>query len=807
MRSWSTNAQFKTLAFFAVCVAPVKAMAATPANLTAHTVLKVQSSVDGFVAILNGEMLRVVVCSDAVLHVVASPGMSAVQGASPQQPWMLDKSAACPGAKFTFSQGTDSASLITAKLLVAIDKEGGNLVFSTADGTELLREWPEGIPRTYEPVEINGVKTFHVEDRFLPSMAEAVYGLGQHQNGMFNYRGSTIELGQDNTDIAIPLLVSTRGYGLLWNTASLTYFDNRFPKMLSFSSLAENAIDYYFIYGPEMDEIIHKYRQMTGRAPMFPEWAYGFVQSKDSYISQEEVLAIAKRYRSEHIPLDCIVQDGGWWKTMGDPPFRSAYPDVAEELKELHDEHVHTMISVWGGYHEDSINYQELKANGWLISQPSEAAPHDKFWIGTAEYDATNPAARDFFWKTLPGPLLAQGWDSFWLDASEPDSGPHEGDAILLDKKMAIGSGAMYTNVFPLLHTGGIAEHWKQTTQEKRVLLLTRSAFLGEQRNGTTIWSGDVYPTNWAFRHQIAAGLNFALSGMPYWTTDVAGYFPLYDGASMTTPEYQDLYARWFEFGAFCPMFRTHGHRDHNEIWTYDKVDQVLESYDRLRYRMLPYIYSLAWKVTHDDYTMMRPLVMDWRTDHSVWDIGDEYMFGPAFLVSPVWKEGAQTREVYLPQAPAWYDFWTGERVAGGQELEVNAPLAKLPLFMRAGSIVPLAPELEYAKQEPSDPIEVRIYRGADGSFDLYEDEGDSYRYEQGAYAVIPLHWNEEAGTLTFGERIGTFAGMTTDRKFRIILVGPGHGVGEAVSSDADAVVEYTGKSEELTFPPEPAKL
>jgi alpha-D-xyloside xylohydrolase len=364
----------------------------------------------------------------------------------------------------------------------------------------------------------------------------------------------------------------------------------------------------------------------------------------------------------------------------------------------------------------------------------------------------------------------------------------------------------MYTNVFPLLHTGGIAEHWKQDTQEKRVLLLTRSAFLGEQRNGAVVWSGDVYPTNWALRHQIAAGLNFALSGMPYWTTDVAGYFPLYQGASMTTPEYQELYARWFEFGAFCPMFRTHGHRDGNEIWTYDNVQPVLESYDRLRYRMMPYIYSLARKVTHDDYTMMRPLVMDWRTDHRVWDIGDEYMFGPAFLVSPVWQEGAKAREVYLPPAPAWYDFWTGERVDGGQQLQVNAPLAKLPLFMRAGSIVPLGPEIEYAEQKSSGPIEVRIYRGADGSFDLYEDEGDSYRYEQGAYAVIPLHWNEAAGTLTFGERMGTFAGMSKDRKFHIVLVGPGHGTGAAVSSDADAVVEYTGKSEEIAFPSGRAK-
>jgi alpha-D-xyloside xylohydrolase len=331
-------------------------------------------------------------------------------------------------------------------------------------------------------------------------------------------------------------------------------------------------------------------------------------------------------------------------------------------------------------------------------------------------------------------------------------------------------------------------------------LLLTRSAFLGQQRIGAAVWSGDLYPTNWAFQHQIAAGLNFALSGMPYWTTDVAGYFPLYNGATMTTPEYQELYARWFQFGAFCPMFRTHGHRDPNEIWTYDKVEPVLLAYDRLRYRMMPYIYSLAWKMTHDDYTMQRPLVMDWRTDHKVWNLGDEYMFGPAFLVSPVWKEGARKRTVYLPASNGWYDFWTGEKVSGGQELEVDAPIEKLPLFMRAGSIVPLGPEIEYAGEKPGDPIEVRIYRGADGAFNLYEDEGDSYRYEEGAHSVIPMRWNDAEGKLTIGEREGNFSGMVEHRKFLVVLVGPGRGVGETVSTGADFVVEYSGKSVEIAL-------
>ncbi len=780
MRLRSSNLIAGILALIALGAVPMAVAAQASVTAPRQAVVNVRSSADGFVASLNGETLHVTVCRDEVVHIVAAPGDAAVEGASPAQPWLLNKSEACPGARFDFAQDANGAWLTTTQLRVKIEFKAGNLVYSAVDGTQLLRERP-AVPRTYEPVELNGEKTLTIEDRFMPTATEGLYGLGQHQNGMFNYRGATVELGQDNTDVAVPLLVSNKGYGLLWNSASLTYVDDRYPPALGIRSISENALDYYFIYGPEMDGIVHEYREMTGHAPLLPEWAYGFFQSKDTYTSQTEILGIAKRYRAEHIPLDCMVQDGGWWQAMGDTGFKPEYPDIAAELSELHAEHFHTLLSVWGLYHEGSTNLPTLRAKGWEIP-------------GTRVYDATNAAARDFFWNSLPGPLLAQGWDSFWLDASEPDSGPHEADALLLDKKPAIGNGAMYTNIYPLLHTTGIAEHWKQSTQEKRVMLLTRSAFLGQQRIGSVVWSGDVYPTNWALQHQIAAGMNFALSGMPYWTTDVAGYFPLYDGATMTTPEYQQLYARWFQFGAFCPMFRTHGHRDHNEIWTYDKVEPVLLTYDKLRYRMMPYIYSLAWMVAHEDYTMQRPLLMDWRADSKVWDIGDEYMFGPAFLVSPVWKEGATKRNVYLP-ADGWYDFWTGEKVSGGQELEVDAPIEKLPLFMRAGSILPLGPEIEYAGQNPAGPIEVRIYRGANGSFNLYEDEGDSYRYEHGEFSVIPMIWNDAEGTLTFGDRAGKFSGMVEHRVFHVVLVGPGHGVGERVSSASDAVVDYVGKS------------
>lgn len=342
------------------------AAAALPANPALQSVPQVKSNQNGFVATFNDETMRVVVCSDSVIHVAAAPGVRAVQGASPAQPWMLGDSIACPGAKFDFQQDADGVSLVTARLRVKLENKGGNLVYSTNNGGELLRESP-AVPRTYAPMELNGIKALTVEDRFMPEMTEELYGLGQHQNGMFNYRGATVELGQDNTDVAVPLLISTKGYRLLWNTASLTYFDNRYPKVFSFSSADANAIDYYFIYGPEMDDIIHGYCEMTGHASLFPMQAYGFFQSKNAYESQDEVLEVARRYRSEHIPLDCIVQDGGWWNAMGNLAFRSTYTDIPAMLKRLRDEHIHTMISAWGLYKDGSTNLETLKANAWLV--------------------------------------------------------------------------------------------------------------------------------------------------------------------------------------------------------------------------------------------------------------------------------------------------------------------------------------------------------------------------------------------------------------------------------------------------------
>jgi alpha-D-xyloside xylohydrolase len=733
-------------------------------------------SPSGLIAHNGREVLEVAVCSDSLVHVVARPAGSPASTAP--RPWMLDKAISCPGAAFQFNQAGDLVTLTTARLTVSLSAKEGSLSFKTLQGETLLHE-NQSLPRTY--YQGQSANLYQLEDRFRPDATEAIYGLGQHQSGLFNYRGATVELGQNNTDVAIPLLLSSKGYGILWNTASYTFVDNRFPLELNFESMAGDQVDYYVLYGPEMDQIIHEYRSMTGHAPLFPQWAYGLFQSKDRYSSQSEILDIASQYRARHIPMDAIVQDWYWWKVggEGDPEFNSGYTDVPAELKTLHDEHVHAMISVWGKMDATSKNFQEIKRRGFEID-------------GTQVYDPTNPAGRDFFWNQLAGKLFAQGWDAFWLDSAEPEEyWPHVGDAILRYKQLHIGSGLEYTNIFPSEHTGGVQEHWKQTTQEKRVFLLTRSAFLGQQRNGATVWSGDVYSTWWALRHQVAAGLNFALSGYPYWTTDIGGYHQPYNGAA-NEPAYQELYARWFEYGAFCPVFRTHGHRDHNELWTYDRVYPALLEIDRLRYRLLPYVYSMAWKVTNEDYTIQRPLVMDFRADRATWEIGDEFLFGPAILVSPVLKEHATVRRVYLPAATDWYDFWTGERMAGGAEVDRPAPIERIPLEVRAGSILPLGPAIEYAGQA-ADPIELRIYPGAKGDFNLYEDEGDSYRYEHGAHSIIPIHWDDASRTVNFGARQGSYPGMAPSHTFNVVIVAKGHGVGGDVTSSPDKAIQYSG--------------
>ncbi|HLH04242.1 MAG TPA: TIM-barrel domain-containing protein [Bryobacteraceae bacterium] len=703
------------------------------------------------------ETVRVSICGNSAVHVVAGPGNP--HAASPQEPWFVN---GCKAAPFDFTKDEKTATLSTSTLRVSFNLSDGRLTFRDAAG-HILEAESDREPRRYDAVELNGERVYRVSERFLLDPREGLYGLGQHQSGAFNYRGTVVELGQANTDIALPFLISSNGSAILWNTASRSWFDNRFPPELKLTADAADAIDYYFLYGPEMDSLIRQYRTLTGHAPLLGKWAYGFFQSKDRYKSAQELLDIAAKYRSQHVPLDTVVQDWFWWKCQGDPEYTAAYlkphADVPGALRELHEEHVHSIISAWAMMDPKSQNFQSFAKDGFIIP-------------GTFDYDASNPAARVAYWNMLIRPILAQGWDGFWLDSSEPEILNGRSDAVLFDKKLFLGNGARYTNVFPLLHTGGVYDHWRASGNEKRVFILTRSAFLGQQRNATVVWSGDVYSTFTAFARQIPAGLNFALSGMPYWTTDIGGCgWPWFRDTN--DPAYQELFTRWYEYGVFCPIFRTHGHRsnDTNELFSYGSATPTLVRYDKLRYRLLPYIYSLAWRVTNEDYTIQRPLIMDWRNDPRVTSIGDQFMFGPAILVNPVTEEGATTRSLYLPPAPAWYDFWSGVKLEGGRRITAEAPLERIPLYVRAGSILPLGPEVEYAEQHVNEPIEVRVYRGADADFKLYDDRGDTYAYEKGEHAIIPLHWDEKSATLTINAREGEYPGMPREQEFRIVVV------------------------------------
>jgi len=489
------------------------------------------------------------------------------------------------------------------------------------------------------------------------------------------------------------------------------------------------------------------------------------------------------------------VQDWFWWNRKGEFVFNKNYPDPKAMIDQLHSENFHLMISIWPFFEPGSKNYDYMESKGWFVDKFKYAKPpyHTN---AMAVYDATNPEARKFYWDEVNKGLFSIGADAWWMDTTEPETEGQE-ENILLNHKLAAGSGNRYVNTYPLLDTQAVYQGQRSASDKKRVFILSRSAFAGSQRNAVTAWSGDINSDWFSFQRQIPAGLNFSLSGIPYWTTDIGGFV----SGSPSDPAFRELFVRWFQYGTFNPILRVHGTRkpDENELWSYGPDAQnILVNFDRLRYRMLPYIYSLAWKTTSAGYTPMRPLVMDFRTDPRAQNIGDQFMFGPAFLVNPVTEPAATTRQLYLPEAK-WYDFWTGAEVTASRMISAMAPLERLPLYVRAGSILPLGPDEEWSTEKPEDPIEMRIYPGADGDFTIYEDENDTYDYEKGAYATIPLHWSDASRTLTIGDRKGQFPGMLEKRTFRVVLVRENHGVGVNAADEADKVVQYSGKQIAVT--------
>ena len=745
----------------------------------------VEKQPDGVLFITqSGGRLRLQVCSDAIVHLLYAPAASV-----PVRPEYVITKTAWDPAQFTLQDTPQEATLATAKLRIAVNKATGAITYNDSHGKQLVQD----SKRLMIPETINGEQTYHAEAVLgMYGSGEALYGLGQHQAGVWNYRGESVDLSQENTNIAVPLLLSSKGYGIFWNNSSRSRVNNRFVHVLYLSSEVADTIDYYFLYGPDFDNIVVGYRELTGSAPMFGRWAYGFWQCKNRYKSQQELLDIAHKYRAEKLPADNLVQDWFWWNRKGEHVFNQNYPDPKAMLDDLHKNNFHLMISVWPFFEPGSKEYQFMDQQGWFIDRTKFASPpyHADHM---AVYDATNPAARKYYWSLMNKALFGIGVDAWWLDTTEPETENQE-ENILLGHKLSIGSGDRYANIFPLMTTAAVYEGQRAASDRKRVFILSRSAFAGAQRNAVTAWSGDILENWLSFKRQVPAGLNYSLSGIPYWTTDIGGFI---GSGDLLDPSFRELYVRWFQFGAFSPIFRTHGTRtpDENELWSYGpENEKILVQYDRLRYRLMPYIYSLAWRVTSESYTPMRPLVMDFMNDEKAQNIGDQFMYGPAFLVNPVTEEGAVQRHLYLPTAK-WYDFWTGASVDGGHSIDAPALLDRMPLYIRAGSIVPFGPDEQYAAEKPADPIELRIYRGANGAFTLYEDENDNYNYEKGVHATIPISWNESRQTLTIGDRSGTFPGMLTARTFNIIFVEKDHGVGVDATAHPDVVLHYSGKT------------
>jgi alpha-D-xyloside xylohydrolase len=578
---------------------------------------------------------------------------------------------------------------------------------------------------------------------------------------------------------------------------------------LSLSSELGHAVDYYFIGGNHLDDVIAGYRDVTGKSVLLPSWAYGFWQSRDHYLTQDELLGVVKRYRELQLPLDNIVQDWRYWKddAWGSHQFdKTRFPDPKGMIAKVHAEHANLMISVWPKFYPTTANYKELDAKGHMYRRNVEAGAKD--WVGpgylSSFYDPYSAEGRQIYWRQIRENLGDLGVDAWWMDATEPDI---ESNLDIDERKLrmgptAQGPGAAFFNSYPLMTTMGAYQGSRESYPDKRVFILTRSAFAGLQRNAAAGWSGDVV-ARWSNLHdQISAGINFSLSGIPNWTTDIGGYaletrYEKPDAKNLK--EWREINLRWFQFGAFMPLFRSHGQGVNREIYNLAPVGSdvynALAWYDKLRYRLMPYIYTLAADTYFRDGTIMRGLVMDFPNDANVRNIDDEYMFGPAFLVAPVTEYEARSRDVYLPAGSNWYDFHTGKRYEGGNTIKADAPLERMPLFVRAGAIVPMGPAIQYTGEKPDAPITLVVYTGANGAFSLYHDQGTTYDYEHGAYSRIALSYDEASGTLSIGKREGSYPGMPATRRFNIRWISGPTPTATDFDAKTEQGVDYTGEA------------
>jgi alpha-D-xyloside xylohydrolase len=795
---------------------------------------------------------------------------------------------------YKVSESSSDIRVEGKKISVYVNKRTGTLSFADNSGKTFLKEKDNA--RKLIPDTVAGEKCFRAEQSFESPDDEYLFGLGQFQDGHYNLRNITRRLTQVNSQISLPFIFSSEGYGLLWHQYGLTDFnptgnlislqkqekstgenqsadvttttgtqrrsqnqsiyngtfkvpadglysvfadygdmESRYlisidekncidqsnmwlPPTVStlvkltagehkiqvtckvtntpvlswkavgnqttFSSPNAKLMDYIVFYGPSADEAIATYRNLSGNVPMLPLWAYGFWQCRERYTSGKNLVETVNEFRRRNLPVDVIVQDWQYWGNngWGVPKFdETNYPDPSGFIGELHSLHSRFNISIWSNPDIKSDLGKECAAKNLYIPNSN--------WL-----DYFNPITREAYWNTLNKNLFIHGVDSWWMDATEP-----ENDA-LRGKMTYLGPGEFYRLTYPMFVSAAVYEGQRNTTSDKRVCILTRSAFLGQQRYGTVNWSGDIGSTWDAYRRQIVAGLNYNVTGMPFWTTDIGGFFR--PGKTQYTDEkYHELLIRWFQWGVFNPIFRIHGYQSETEPWKFgEQVEDNMRKMLDLRYRLLPYIYSEAYQITSNGSTMMRPLVMDFANDKSALDQPYEYMFGKQFLVTPVIEPGLNECDVYLPKNTIWYDFWSGQKFDGGQSIQTKAPMEMIPLFVKAGSVLPLGKMMQYTGQLPADTLEIRVYKGADGKFTLYEDEGDNYNYEKGLFSTIDFIWNDIKGTLTISERKGEFSGMLKSRVLRIVAVSPESGTGMNVPDRFEAQVIYDGKKKRITL-------
>ena len=735
-----------------------------------------------------------------------TPSIVHVVKGQPTKSLVVTKQSTMDNSQLTIANGQWKSSELTVR-----EDAKGNLTFQTAKGRVLLRE---GATTRPERARSKAVQTF------LLDKDEAIYGLGTIQNGKMNRRGEHKRMEQSNLEDFQNVLQSIKGWGLYWENYSPTQFDDDQYGM-TFTSEVGEGVDYYFMYGGSADGVIAKMRELTGDVPMFPQWTYGYWQSKERYKSARETEGIVDQYRALNVPLDGIIQD---WQYWGSNYLWNAMDFLAEDfsngqqmIQNVHKKNAHFMISIWASFGPMTQQFRELNEKGLLM--PFETWPQSgishvwppvmKYPSGVKVYDAFHPEARAIYWKYLKT-LYDYGCDAWWMDSTDPDFfNPRESD---YEHPVYGGTWRSQRNAFPLETVRGIYQSQRKDDRDKRIFIMTRSSYAGQQHYGSNMWSGDVNSSWDMLRKQVPCGLSFTLTGNPNFNTDIGGFFcgsynTKGSGSAPKNPQFQELYVRWMQYGLFCPVFRSHGADAPREIWQFGKkgepVYDAIEKQIRLRYRLIPYLYSTAWQVTSNNDSYMRPLFADFAADKKVWNMTDEFMFGRSILAAPIvdpqyteekiirtnamtgWdrqtaSDGSavgtidftakKTATKYLPKGAAWYDFWTNKQYRGGQTLTLETSFDRVPMFVRAGSILPLGPEMQYVGEKAWDNLEIRVYPGADGTFTLYEDEGDSYNYEKGVYSTISFSWSDKGRTLTIGQRQGEYPGMLKTRQFTIVL-------------------------------------